>query len=235
MEECDLQMVYCDTLDWLRENKTKFSIPTPRLYTTIFYPPTPIIIVTPIHPIEAGYRLLKEKYYGLVLHVTSAFKPGCNVDAGLPGWDGDFFRRGDYKDHLHPSYFPLQQDHVIITPRVTIFKNSEYQILDHPFLLDVIACAPFKCTYYTKDGEMTPDDTEIVRFKIRQIVTTAAALGYNALVLRDFGCNETFRNPPAQIAKFYKEALSLIPANSIKKIVFCVDPRHLSIFSEILT
>lgn len=227
--ECDLQMVYYDTLEHLQEKKKELVTPTPRLVTSIYLSPIPLISVINRNPLDVGYDIKRKGFVPLVLHILE----DRSAERGCPGWDADFFRRSDLKNHLISSFFPLHQDHSILAPRVTVIKDEHYALLPFPFVLDVIACAPHRAAYHTIEGSLSPDDAEMAYYKIKQIISTAATTGYNALVLRDFGCDKKYRHPPAHVASLFRDAIASFAPNTFKRIVFAVESCNVGIFSEV--
>ena len=73
-----------------------------------------------------------------------------------------------------------------------------------------------------RDVTARPQDVDILKNKMRQIFRVLAQNGITHCVLGAMGCG-AFQNPPAEVARIYKEVLGEVEWNGVfEEIVFAV-------------
>lgn len=184
---------------------------------------------------EAAEEITQKGHRPLVLNLASDFKPGGGVEKGAKAQEEDLFRRSDYYRHLDRRWYPLKPTHAILSPGVTVIKDTEYNKQKPYFQVDCLAVAGLRHPKLVS-GKFQPKDEELLRTKIRQIFQIADQHKYDYLVLGALGCG-AFGNPPEEVARIFKEELDKFE-HSFVEVVFAVlcrrDLYNYQIFSTIL-
>lgn len=169
----------------------------------------------------------------LVLNFANAFRPGGGFLRGAAAQEemlcrcstlyrsltcGNARKMYNYNNaHRGPDC----SDHLLISPRVVVFRDSARYSLIKPFETSVItAAAP------NLEGEerMLGADTvrEIFERKIENVLAVAAAEEYETLILGAWGCG-AFANDAKDVANyFYHKLIDERYAQLFKRIVFSV-------------
>lgn len=184
---------------------------------------------------EAAEGFARKGHRPLVLNLASDFKPGGGVAKGAKAQEEDLFRRSDYYRHLNPQWYPLKPISAILSPGVTVIKDSNYNKQKPYFQVDCLAVAGLRRPKLV-NGKFQAKDEQLLRNKIRQIFQIADRQQYNYLVLGALGCG-AFGNPPEEVARIFKEELANFE-HSFVEIVFAVlcrrDLYNYQVFSRIL-
>lgn len=143
-----------------------------------------------------------------------------------------------YYNSICDGYY---SDRILYSENIVFFKkmvSENIRYTDQWFFSDVISCAP-----PVIDGTFRVDMrrfNRVLRSRIRNILSVAAAHGIDKLVLVDFGCSPLF-NPCRHCAEvFYKELIVGDFRDTFKEIVFAVSSlsdgmvSNVQIFQEIL-
>lgn len=183
----------------------------------------------------AAKDLVDKGYNPCVLNMASFHTPGGGVLRGSSAQEENIFRRTNLFQSLYQFHkigeeygipqrkerYPLDYRFgAIYTPNVTVFKESDdkdYALMDVPFKVSVISSAAVKNP--TLEGDSLPNKViEVTRNKIRQILDIALANGHDSIVLSAFGCG-AYKNPPHEVAKIFKEVLSLEEYRQAFKVI----------------
>ena len=167
---------------------------------------------------------IAEQYYTqgniVVLNLASDMKPGGGVRTGAMAQEEELFRRSNYYLSLNQSFYPINKTNVIYTSKVTIIKDSDYQLLENPFIVSMIAAVGIRQPILTKQHQYQNEDYEIIYNTIDNIFRTAYANNHDILILGAIGCG-VFHNPPKEIIKIYNIFIKKY-YNCFNKIIFAI-------------
>ena len=159
-----------------------------------------------------------------VLNMASFHTPGGGVINGSSAQEENIFRRTNIFKSLYQFHnvgdlygieqkeerYPLELNYGgIYTPMVTVFRGSDdvdYQLLEEPFLIDVITLAAIK-NPRVEDGKLVGWAVKVIKNKIRQILDIALENGNDSLILSAFGCG-AYGTPPTEMAKCFADVLA---------------------------
>lgn len=199
------------------------------------------LIVSRYRSFEAAAKYREQKV--AVLNFASATSPGGGVRSGAIAQEESLCRVSTlypclkdksmwekfYSPH-HASQDSLHNDDIIYTPNVVVIKDDDYNMLESPFLVDIITCAapnlrpnPSKgsdCNTGNTVGVNREDLLLLHERRARKILSTAAQRKVDVLILGAFGCG-AFCNDPKVVATAYH---NVIPSflNSFKTIEFAI-------------
>ena len=169
-----------------------------------------------------------------VLNMASATSPGGGYKWGAGAQEENLHRRSDvfrFTD-MHPDkhrLYPMSPDECLIHKDVTIIRGSEaggYPWLDQPFQVTVISCAAVKNPELDWCGDyFDPLDPVRMSKKADIILGAAISSGCDTVIVSAFGCG-AFGNPPQEVAKIWKEAISRVPRRTLHTIVFAIQEDH---------
>jgi uncharacterized protein (TIGR02452 family) len=156
----------------------------------------------------------------VVLNMTDKNYPATNIHQGGNGQEESIFRRSNYAQTLNlDTYglYPINDNSVIYSNNVTIFKDSEinkWKMLNPEINISFIASPPIKSPYnliydYTKlfeNASLNEEQSIVTKIKLETVFQTAIRMGHNSIVIPAFGC-EGHKNPPSHIAKILKELI----------------------------
>lgn len=193
------------------------------------------IIVENIDSFEAA------KKYGIgqtfVLNFANAYRPGGGFLNGAMAQEESLCRCSTLyaslsSDSAKEMYvFNLEQrspggsDYMIFSPTVVVFRNSEYQLLLHPFKISVLTAA---APNLEGDAAMC-SKKEIEKLfcrKIGNVISTAVFYKYDTLILGAWGCG-AFCNDAKDVAEYFHKVL--VEKNMrqyFKKIVFAIYSKY---------
>lgn len=195
-----------------------------------------------------------------VLNFASATNPGGGVDKGASAQEECLCRCSTlykclntegmkevfYNPHRKTGT-PLHNDDIIYTPGVSVIKNDSYNSLFVHSKVNVITCAApnLRITptnaYNHENGEgiKVSDDElyQIHKERARKILACAAVHGNETVILGAFGCG-AFKNPPAIVARAYRDVINeqfLYNFSNIEFAVYCShDDTNFRVFEQIL-
>lgn len=174
--------------------------------------------------------LLKSKGYNpLLLNMSDDKVPGGCVASGSPAQEENLFRRSNYFQHLTEDFYPLTGCSVVYSPNVFVFKSDEassYSLLQHPILIDIIACPALRFPQITNDFKhlADPRDVELMLEKIRMIFKCAYIYGHDSIVLSAHGCG-AWGNPPEHMSQLYTQVIQEYKG-CFKYIIFAILNEH---------
>lgn len=172
-----------------------------------------------------------------VLNMASARTPGGGVINGSKAQEEDLCRRSNlivslygfvekgksWFNYRNTGDYPIPTFGGIYSPKVTIFKDQEYNTYKEPFYTNVISVSAMIRPEYDPITFMIPKkQIHIIKKKMRSILRIALLNGHTKLVLGAFGCG-AFENPPKHISQLFKQVLSEDEfKNSFEEICFAI-------------
>jgi len=183
-------------------NSTKFNFDELAIESDVNYETK--IIIENIDTIDGALKLLQSGLNPLVLNMASITNPGGGVRNGASAQEEVLFRRSNYDLTLNKSFYPLKYNEVVYSPKVVIFKDSQYKMIE-PFTLDFIACAALK-NPPTFNGKYNVNDYNIMKNKIKMIFNLALKTNHDSVVVGALGCG-AYHNPPEEVIKIYNEII----------------------------
>jgi len=185
-------------------------------------------------------------YNPMVLNMANAHQPGGGVYKGSMAQEEDLFRRSDYFLAIPSENYPIEKLEVVYSPRVTVYLDKDYHLLERVQSYSCLACAAERDpqTIPNPDNPNANHDrlyesietAEITRQKILGIFRAGIENGHDCLVLGSLGCG-AFNNPQMRVIEFFNEGIEKY-CHYFRKIVFAVlskdDPNY-DLFSEHIT
>ena len=163
-----------------------------------------------------GVSLVDEKPV-LVLNLANPVHPGGGVRRGATAQEEDLCRKSSLLLSIEgtdaASYYQYNSelnsvsgsDSLVISPHVEILKDERGELLQDTVVVAVMSCAAPIMSYGLMD--LTKDTYEqLMHGRILAMLKTAAALGYQDLVLGAFGCG-AFGNDARFVAKAFETVL----------------------------
>lgn len=196
------------------------------------------ILVLAQDTLDTAEEQVKQGGNVLVLSLASTEEPGGGFDEGIGSQEEELCWRSDLAGLMHvlkeeeqpknPAIWNLYQQ-TIYTPGVTVFRSSKtrsYAFLNQPFQIGILSCGapvhpPLKGLGTNSVEYAEEKDKERTRMLIYNQLHIAHSKGYNTVVLGAFGCG-AFRNPPAVVAKLYREVIDAFFKDTFRKIVFAI-------------
>lgn len=185
-------------------------------------------------------NLIDEGLHPAVLNMANRFMPGGGVLQGSGAQEENIFRRTTlfkslYKYHKIGANFGVEQERQlypmddnyggIYSKNVVVFRDSEfkrYDVLERPFLIDVVSVAAIPNPQYNDKFELSNEDIKKEKNKIRTILNIALENGNDSIVLGAFGCG-AFHTPPKAIVKCFHEVFEEdFYKNKFKTIAFAI-------------
>lgn len=155
----------------------------------------------------------------MVLNLASSFCPGGGVAKGAVAQEEDLFRKTNYFLSLTQNFYPIPSNNVIFTDKVFIIKDSNYNDLDIPYCVSMLASAAIK-NPELQNGRYNKEDYNIMRQTIENIFKVAYFYKKDTLILGALGCG-AYHNPPLIIISIFNEFLKKYNG-CFKNIVFSV-------------
>ena len=122
----------------------------------------------------------------------------------------------------------LYTDHLIVSPRVPVFRDDEDRLLETPWEVTIItAPAPNAGAILKNEPDASASIEPTFRRRIEHVLAAAVVHDQTALVLGAWGCG-VFGNDPAMVAALFGEFL--LPggpfAKAFENVTFAVLDRH---------
>lgn len=168
----------------------------------------------------AAARRLVEQYgpeQVAALNFASAKNPGGGFLGGSQAQEESLARASAlyaclqrhmaYYDANRSSRSPLYTDHMIVSPRVPVFRDDEDKLLESPWEVTIITAPAPNAGAIAKNEPDSLDSIEpTFRRRIEQVLSSAVAFDQTVLVLGAWGCG-VFGNDPAMVARLFAEYL----------------------------
>jgi uncharacterized protein (TIGR02452 family) len=114
----------------------------------------------------------------------------------------------DYYDANRRTHSPLYTDHMIVSPRVPVFRDDHDALIERPWEVTILtAPAPNAGAVAENHPQRIGEIEPTFRRRIEAVLSAAAAFGHTALVLGAWGCG-VFRNNPTSVAQWFADYLS---------------------------
>lgn len=151
------------------------------------------------------------------LNFASAKNPGGGFLSGSQAQEESLARASALYPCLlaQPGYYDanrgnqsaLYTDHLIVSPRVPVFRDDEDRLLESPWEVTILtAPAPNAGAVAQNEPAALPQVESTFRRRIEQVLAAAVVHEQTALVLGAWGCG-VFRNDPAMVARLFGESL----------------------------
>jgi uncharacterized protein (TIGR02452 family) len=163
------------------------------------------------HFLEAAESLAKKEYSVLLVINSSPNEPFSALDSGAASDECDLFRRSNYHAATSESLYPIAHDEMIHTPKVTVFKDSDFLKHESPFEIGVLAVAPTNSPEIISisGGDQSQRETfmndstkTLTKNKIDAMFKFAETSEYDCLLISNFGGGK-FKNPTADLIEMF--------------------------------
>lgn len=118
---------------------------------------------------------------------------------------------------------------MIYTPGVPVFRNSDLDLLPHPYPVSIITSPAVNMSTAERAGVSWNVAEQAMIQRAKRVLQVFSAHGHRHIVLGAWGCG-VFKNPPADIAKMFSRMLS--PGGEFEgvfeEVVFSVLDNHKS-------
>ncbi len=112
-----------------------------------------------------------------------------------------------YYDANRKARSLLYTDHMIVSPRVPVFRDEVDRLLEEPWEVTIITSPAPNAGAVAKNEPESLDSIEpTFRRRIEQVLSAAVVFDQTALVLGAWGCG-VFGNDPAMVARLFGEFL----------------------------
>jgi len=151
------------------------------------------------------------------LNFASAKNPGGGFLGGSQAQEESLARASALVATLerHMTYYEanrkssslLYTDHMIVSPRVPVFRGDDDRLLESPWQVTIITSpAPNAGAMGRKNSAVAQQLVPTFRRRIEQVLSAAVLFEQSALVLGAWGCG-VFANDPATVAGLFGEFL----------------------------
>lgn len=149
---------------------------------------------------------VNNKYNPLVLCFADDHLPGGFVTSGARAQEEEIWRRTNICKSLNEEFYPLTKTNMILSPKVTVFKDTSYNIID-PFVVDILSIAALRTPERKDDKYLFDDDYKVMYNKIDSIFRVAIFNKNDSLILGAFGCG-SFSNPVREVVNIFREMIT---------------------------
>ena len=102
----------------------------------------------------------------------------------------------------------LYTDHMIYSPMVPVFRDDNDDLLLEPYRVSFITTPAVNAgALANSEPEKLPMVADVMRSRIKKLLSLAVINDYQHLVLGAWGCG-VFRNDPAEIAELFREQIT---------------------------
>lgn len=164
-----------------------------------------------------SYQAGRKFAHSLVMNFANAHNPGGGFKMGATAQEESLCRCStlyasiDSKkasemyvyNNTHASR--VESDYMLISPKVAVFRDEKYDLLEEPVLLGVVTVpAPNRYGAAMIASDKLIEDTFLRRIRI--MLAAAAKYQYKNLILGAWGCG-AFGNSPKKVAGYFKEII----------------------------
>ena len=180
--------------------------------------------------LQACSRLVKNGEKVIALNFASAKNPGGGFLNGVNTQEESLARSSSlyssliqkkemYEENKKKSNNGLYSDYMIYSPSISVFRTDTGNIVK-PYPVSFITSPSVNAGIVPKHLESKVPET--MQKRIEKILAVALENGYDTIVLGAFGCG-VFKNPPKQVAKYFKDALNSPKfKGQFKKVTFAI-------------
>ena len=196
--------------------------------TPVTGPHTTVYEVTNETTLSAHRRHLAKGHNVVSLNFASATHPGGGFLTGARAQEEYLCRSSALylaiKDSPIYAYHRREghkrySDAMIYSPDVPVFRDDEHRLLPKPYLASFItSAAPLTKHLHPEELVGIPD---ILRERIRKILTVAQIHGHDSLVLGAWGCG-AFGNDGHLVAALFHQALEIDFKGAFKEVTFAI-------------
>ena len=189
---------------------------------------------------SAARRLVQHYGPGRVaaLNFASAKTPGGGFLSGSQAQEESLARASALVPTLerHTAYYEanrrsdslLYTDHLIVSPRVPVFRDDDDHLLEEPWEVTIVTSpAPNAGAIVKNDSDVRHEIVPTFRRRVEQVLAAAVAFDQSALVLGAWGCG-VFGNDPDTVAGLFGDFLLHDGpfARAFEHVEFAVLDRH---------
>lgn len=194
------------------------------------YPKYPDGSVQPVEVLdldtfEAARELYRRGYKSpVILNMASAQTAGGGWRRAGAAQEESLMFRSTYCRSLENFTYPLSPSKILYSPRVYVFKDPGYRLLEWEdcFWVSAIATPAVKNPKLTSEGAYrNAEDYQIMQYKIAGTIQTAIDKGHDSIVLGALGCG-CYHNPVHLVSKMFREIIRFNGYDSKIKIVFAI-------------
>ena len=165
-----------------------------------------------------------------ILNMCSTMQPGGGVLRGAKAQEETLCIRSTLYPSLHDNFYRMQEDALIYTPDVLVFRKSDMEMLlkTDSFYVDVISCPALRKPQVEKGEYIRDRDTDIMTEKMKMIMRIAVEKKIEYLILGALGCG-AYGNPSLRVAELFKRVIYGNPKRremehweSVKEIWFAI-------------
>lgn len=172
----------------------------------------------------------------LILNPASDMKAGGGVRKGSRALEEIICRRSNLLQSLnlyagrwgdyHP---PLEAGEGILSQKVTVYKNVDYDNFEVGFPVDIFSAAAPRHPDLKENGKYTRSSENDMKLRIRSFFRIAIVYGKSKLVIPAWGCG-AFGNPASEVARCFDEVLHEREfENEFEEICFAILDDHNSV------
>jgi uncharacterized protein (TIGR02452 family) len=148
----------------------------------------------------------------LIHNFANAEHAGGGALNGRSAQEEVMFFRTNYSTSLisGPPLYEIKDKELIYTPKVTVIKNTDYEMLQQPFkVVDMVACAAQDFHLNLNNGKMhnyINDEKELMQDKINAVFEYGIITGHKDIIVGAFGCG-AFAHNPDEVVELYNNAI----------------------------
>ena len=153
----------------------------------------------------------------VVLNFANAFTPGGGFLYGATAQEEVLCRRSTLflsinsnkaQELMYKKNQKSKKDlgTILLSPKVQVFKDMDYNFLDRPYTVSVITAAAVNLSCLNNSTIKAMDITGIMKRKIRNILSLADCCGFKNVVLGAWGCG-AFGHDPINTALCFRDIL----------------------------
>lgn len=139
---------------------------------------------------------------------------GGNWDKGCIGTEEELFLRSScsiaFTDRVVVGYYPMQDDAVLLARKVFIYRepySKEFKTMDSA-KLTFVSLALCSTEYLSAENkELSEDQGEMLKAKLRNVLQTALYWGYDSIVMNLIGIGAPYNYPAEATAAIYKHVM----------------------------
>jgi len=175
----------------------------------------------------------------VVLNMANQNTPGGGYKSGAGAQEENLHRRTNLFQYLEDPEeiqghaggifnYPIPNSGAIYSSNVIVIRNSEaegYGFYKVPRKISVVTCPAVKAPRLLADGKMAEEPTEIMKAKIRTMLSVGTVNGHDAIVLSAFGCG-AYRCPALHVAQLFKDIIESEFSTAYKHISFSIIEDH---------
>lgn len=174
---------------------------------------------------ESLLDLLRKVKKSVFLCSCSSLNPGGGVAQGREGLEeyivarsSLYYSLSSYSDNYIDTDsrkrggqgYPLNCRSAIFSPSVCIWKDDEGEIINNPYLVNIVTIPPVLVTPDQKDedGKVKKSVLRRIKGKLKLFLSIAVEQKYERLIIPHFGCGPVYGNNYDQLLELLRELVS---------------------------